>query len=225
MRWLDFLFPPRVDEIALRDVSQDDFLALVAPQIVSETQPSTVTLLPFSDTRVRVAIHEAKYRGSKHAFMLLALALAEYLRDADDIPKTRFDLKSEFSRSNLVLVPIPLGKVRRKERGYNQIHEVILRALRSLGEEGKCTFILEPDLLIRTRETESQVSLPRHKREENMRGAFLVSLKLEEQKRINSAHTYIVIDDVITTGATLQAAIDALKKAGAEHIIPLALAH
>lgn len=211
-KWLDFLFPPRADEIALRDVSSDDFLSLIAPQIVSETRPGTVMLLPFSDARVRMAIHEAKYHGSKHAFNLLALALSEYLRDADDVGHQRS-----------YIVPIPLGATRRKERGYNQVEEIVRCSLHILGETTPCQFILEPDLLIRTRETESQVSLPSHKREENMRGAFCVAK--DAMNHIDPSHTYIVIDDVITTGATLQSAIDALKDAGVEHIIPLALAH
>lgn len=207
MRLLDILFPPRVDEIALRNVSTDDFLALVAPRLTPETRPGTVVLLPFNYPSVRAAIHEAKYHGNAQSFQLLALALTEYLRDADD------------GFRKLIIVPVPLGKQRRKERGFNQVHEVLLRALRILGEEGVHTFMLDPDLLIRTRETTSQISLPRRAREENMRGAFRVT------RPADPAYTYIIIDDVLTTGATLQAAIDALKKAGAEHIIPLALAH
>jgi predicted amidophosphoribosyltransferase len=52
-----------------------------------------------------------------------------------------------------------------------------------------------------------------------MRGAFGATHSADP------ALTYILIDDVITTGATLQAAVDALTSAGASHIIPLALAH
>jgi ComF family protein len=212
MHWLDFLFPPRVDEKALRSVSDNDFLALVAPQLVPETRPNTVTLLPFNDMHVRTTIHEAKYQGNRRAFELLALALAEYLRDADDY-------NYGFTKPmQSIIVPVPLGAARRKERGYNQIEEIVRYALRNFSEE-ECPFILEPNLLVRTRETTSQVSLPRHKREENMRGAFGAA------HSANPAHTYIVIDDVVTTGATLQATIDALKEAGATHIIPLALAH
>ena len=204
MRFLDFLFPPRADEIIIRTISVDDFLALVAPRLVPATRLGTVVLLPFHNECVRAAIHEAKYHNSACAHEFLGSALVEYLRDADDMGHRK---------SHIYLVPIPLGEKRRKERGYNQVEEIARRAARELGMK------IETDLLIRTRETISQVSLPRHTREENMRGAFRAT------RRADSSHTYIVIDDVITTGATLQAAIDALKEAGAEHIIPLALAH
>ncbi len=206
MRLLDFLFPPRSDEALLRSVSTDDFLAKVAPRLVPETRPGTVTLLSFGDPLVRAAIHEAKYHGSIHAFELLAAALADYLRDADDV-----------GRRTSHIVPVPLGSARRKERGFNQVEEIAKRAAKLLGGALPDTALLE-----RTRETASQVSLPRTLRLENMKGAFACPSKLEERSR---AATYIVIDDVITTGATLQAAIDALAEAGVEHIIPLALAH
>lgn len=201
-RWLDFLFPPRVDEFVLRDVSVDDFLTLINIRLVSQTQPETVALLSYGDPRVRSAIHEAKYRGTEHARELLAAVLVEYLRDADDVGPRRS-----------YIVPVPLGEKRRRERGFNQAEEIANRAAKLLG----CA--VDATLLVRTRETASQVSLPRRAREENMRGAFRAT------RRADPANTYIVIDDVITTGATLGAAIDALKEAGAEHIIPLALAH
>lgn len=202
-RWLDFLFPPRVDEFALRDVSADDFLTLMHTRLVSQTQPETVALLSYGDPRVRAAIHEAKYRGTEHARELLTAVLAEYLRDADDVGPRR----------SYIIVPVPLGEKRRRERGFNQAEEVANRVAKLLG----CA--MDTTLLERTRETASQVSLPRRAREENMCGAFRAT------RRADPACTYVVIDDVITTGATLQAAIDALKEAGAEHIIPLALAH
>lgn len=202
MRFLDFLFPPREDERALRGVSSDDFLAKMNPVLVPATSLPTVALFSFADPVVRAALHEAKYHGSEPAFTLLALSLAEYLRDAEDA-----------RLGTLRIVPVPLSSARRRERGFNQAEEVVRRAASELG------IAVEEELLVRTRDTASQVSLPRQKREENMRGAFGTA------QSADSSFTYIVVDDVTTTGATLQAAIDALRSAGASHIIPLALAH
>jgi ComF family protein len=200
MHFFDFLFPPRADEALIRDISVDAFLQTFRPHAIP-TKPETVALFSFAEPVVRSAIHEAKYHESSHAFDLLSTALTEYLRDADD------------QLRNPILMPIPLGKERRKERGYNQAEEIALRASKELG------VLVETSLLMRMRETASQVSLPSEARRENMRGAFRVT------RSISPAHTYIVIDDVITTGATLQSAIDALTEAGATHILPIALAH
>ncbi|MEK7125870.1 MAG: hypothetical protein AAB835_00065, partial [Patescibacteria group bacterium] len=105
---LDLLFPPRVDEMALRNVSDDEFIAKTAPRLVPETRPGTVAILSFGDASVRAAIHEAKYHGSERAFRLLGSVLADYLRDADDVGR---------GTSYTCVVPIPLAKERRKERG------------------------------------------------------------------------------------------------------------
>ncbi len=210
----DCLFPPRVDEVILREVSIDDFLKIISPRLVPETRPGTVALFPFSDSRVRAAIHEAKYHGSDHAFKLLGSALSDYLRDCDD---------SGQRASNIKLIPIPLGKKRRADRGFNQVEEVAKQATKELSIE--MTTNILTDLLLRKRETKSQVSLQRNKREKNMHGAFYIPLTLQAYVKNNPAHIYIILDDVLTTGATLQAAIDTLQKAGATHIIPLAFAH
>jgi ComF family protein len=205
-RIFDMLFPPRGDEIALRDFSDDDFSRLLSPRLVPVTRPGTVALFPFSEEPIRSAIHEAKYHGTGRAIDVLAQSLADYLRDTDEQAHT------------IALVPIPLGKTRRKERGFNQSEEIAQGALRHLRGRAR-EFILETSLLTRIRETVSQVSLPRQKREENMCGAFGAAHPADP------THVYIVIDDVVTTGATLQAAVDALRAAGAVTIVPLALAH
>ncbi len=217
-RLFELLFPTRADEKRVRDCSPDDFLALLAPEIVGGGGLIVTALLPFPDDSVRAAIHEAKYHGNEKAFMLLASALAEYLHE----------LVSEnvgFTKPNIVLVPVPLGKERRRERGFNQVEEVTRRALRSFSEVGTTDvkIITSPNLLVRTRETTSQVSLPRRERLSNMRGAFQCPTRLEE--RSGAEHTYIVCDDVVTTGATLASACSALKSAGAQNVLAIAWAH
>lgn len=201
MRLLDFIFPPRSDEAVLRNTPDEAFYTLIDPRVIPATQPGTVSLLPFADPRVRAAIHEAKYHGNKRSFGLLGGILAEYLRDADEI------------RSAATLVPIPLGRTRRKKRGFNQAEEIVRCAVKELG------LTIDTRVIGRVRETASQVSLPRRAREENMRGAFA------PLRSADPASTYILVDDVTTTGATLQAAVDALRAAGAVYILPVALAH
>lgn len=202
---LDLLFPPRSDEVLLRTISLEDFLAHLRPRLVDQTRPATTTLLPFHDPYVRAAIHEAKYHGSHFAFTLLSSALTDYLREEDNL-------------HHAVLIQVPLSQERLRSRGYNQVLEVAKRTAQELHIE------LMPDLLVRTRNTTTQVSLPRHEREENMRGAFACPTRGAAHP-LDPTATYLLLDDVITTGATLQAAIDALTEAGAQHVRPLALAH
>ncbi|MBI2409772.1 ComF family protein [Candidatus Kaiserbacteria bacterium] len=201
----DLLFPPRADEKILREIPLAEFCALERPGLVPETRPASVSLLTFGDPRVRAALHEAKYHGSGRAFRYLGAVLADYLSDMDE----------GFTKS-IIIVPVPLGQARLRERGFNQAEEIARLALHSLGEE---LFTLDASLLERVKETESQVNLERERREKNMRGAFKAT------RRADPDSVYLLLDDTLTTGATLQAAIDALRAAGAERIIPLALAH
>ncbi len=203
--WLATVFPSRADESALGHAPDDALCARLAPQLVPATRPATVMLLPFDAPLVRAAIHEAKYHGTARAQTLLARALAAHLASRDA------------SGAGATIVPVPLGTRRRRERGFNQVEEVARLALRYLGTPAGRA--LDPALLTRTRETASQVSLPRREREANMRGAFGAAHPLDPER------TYLLLDDVLTTGATLQAAIDALTAAGARDIVPIALAH
>lgn len=200
---LDFLFPPRVDERIVRAGAPESLLPHLAPVLVDYTHPPTVALLPFTNIHVRAALHEAKYHGSPAAFAQLSATIAEYLLDSDE------------GSGKSIIVPVPLGAARRKERGFNQVEEVARAALKSFGSD----FVLDTKLLKRVIETPSQVSLGGDERRKNMRGAFIATRPCDPGVR------YIVVDDVITTGATLGAALDALAATGATHLLPLALAH
>jgi ComF family protein len=108
-----------------------------------------------------------------------------------------------------LLVPVPLHKSRRRTRGFNQA-ELIAQAA------GKC---LSPRLevasgiLLRQRDTISQVGLSREERLHNVRGAFRVS----DPGRVKG-RTLIVVDDVMTTGTTLSECARVLTRAGAERV-------
>ena len=108
-----------------------------------------------------------------------------------------------------VVVPVPLHPERRRVRGYNQA-ELIARPLaKRLG------IALKPDLLIRTKSRPPQLLLSRHQRWESVRGAYATPASRAVDLRV------LLVDDVLTTGATLDACARALKKAGAARVIAL----
>ena len=109
------------------------------------------------------------------------------------------------------VVPVPLHWRRRRSRGYDQaalLARPVARALR-VPALFRC--------LRRARDTQSQVALPHADRHRNVRGAFQ-SVALEGSPRL------LLVDDVRTTGATLAAAADALRLAGASDVQTLVLA-
>lgn len=105
-----------------------------------------------------------------------------------------------------VIVPVPLSAARLRERGFNQALEMARPLARSLG------LPLAAGLLTRVRETVPQSGLPWRVRHRNVRRAFACTGILEGK-------TVILIDDVMTTGATLNAAARALKDAGAARVV------
>ena len=110
-----------------------------------------------------------------------------------------------------LLVPVPLHKSRRRARGFNQA-ELIARAAaakKRLPREVE----LNSHILVRQRETISQVGLSREERIENMRDAFRVNTPSRVKGR-----SVIVVDDVMTTGTTLSECARVLKEAGAEEV-------
>lgn len=110
----------------------------------------------------------------------------------------------------LLMVPVPLWTGKRRARGFNQAEEIARSFLRAYAGS---SIQLSTALLIRTRETVSQTGLTRHQRRANLRGAFSVTgaEKLQGQ-------TVVLVDDVMTTGATAGECARVLLKAGAKQV-------
>lgn len=146
-------------------------------------------------------IHGFKFLGRRNLSDLLAPLLLETFYenwDCDD-----FDL----------LLPVPLHRRRRRKRGYNQ-SELLARALAR-----KTGIAIEGGLLKRVRPTLSQVGLKDAQRRDNVRNAF----RCGNPAKI-SGRRVLLVDDVLTTGATAGSASSALLKAGALRVSVLALA-
>lgn len=112
-----------------------------------------------------------------------------------------------------LLVPVPLHPARLRERGYNQAELLARSVSRTMG------LPLSPRSLVRRRATRSQTLLNEEERRENVRDAFLVVR--EEEVR---GKKVVLIDDVLTTGATLRSAGSALLEAGADEVYGLVYA-
>jgi len=122
------------------------------------------------------------------------------------------------SQSDL-LVPVPLTAARLAERGYNQAWELV-KALKRLCT---ATVAAQPvaDALVRVIEAPDQHHLTRERRLRNLHGVF--APHPWHASRLSGAHV-LLVDDVTTTGATLQAAAQALCQAGAERVSALVFA-
>jgi ComF family protein len=121
------------------------------------------------------------------------------------------DKKPNFS--DFVLVPVPLSKKKLRWRGFNQAEEIA---------KGLANFLKIPlisDCLIKTKETKDQVELSEKERKENIKGAFFVKNK---EKIVGK--NVLLVDDVFTTGATMEEAARVLKEAGAEKIVGVVVA-
>ncbi len=110
-----------------------------------------------------------------------------------------------------VVVPVPAGLRGLRARGFNQCHFLGRELSRSLG------LPMESRLLYKQKETPPQVGLPAYARKINLRGAFAMRERFRGER-------VLLVDDVITTGATMNECAKTLRRAGASEVIAVALA-
>lgn len=120
--------------------------------------------------------------------------------------------KEEFR--GFILIPVPLHPRRERERGFNQA-SLIAQAIAS-----ELTLEFREGILKRTRNTKPQMELKGKERRENIKDAFSVSPNYP----LNAIRYTLLIDDVWTTGSTLRACANVLKRAGAKKVWAMTLA-
>jgi len=157
-----------------------------------------VAAYPF-DGVARAAILALKYRQQRRLARLLAPGLIAALANRP--------LGVD------VVMPVPLSRARATERGFNQSALLARPVAQSLG------LPIDTTSLVRTRNTAQQTSLPARERRTNMVGAFAVS----EPRRVVGLRI-LLVDDVCTTGATIESCANTLLHAGASGVWALVLA-
>jgi len=152
---------------------------------------------------IRELIHLLKYSRVQLVAPVLAEILSEYF--------VRFQI---IFPPQAIIIPIPLSRARTRIRGFNQ-SELIGRLLAE-----KLGLVLDSAILVKVRNTPPQTELSRSERLLNARGA----MKVISPEKVKNA-TLILLDDVKTTGATLDEAASLLKEAGAKRIWAVTVAH
>ena len=215
-RLLELIFPKKC---LLCKKEGTAFCARCRSQIPLETSPlahDTISVWQYDHPSLRRALWLLKYRGKQE----LAHDLAESLYDKLMEMLSENELFADPSgktAATYVILPIPIHKERRKERGYNQ-SELLALELAFLDPS---LFSMETGVLVKVRQTPSQVSVKdREQRLRNIHGSFAVICA----EKIRGKNV-IVVDDVTTTGATLAEARKVLRKAGAKSVICATLAH
>lgn len=157
-------------------------------------------------TSYRVLYAAAPYEGVfKQAIQRLKYGKQTYLAEVlGEIMASHLSSKVKFPFD--MIVPVPLASRKEAQRGFNQ-SQLLAKVI-----SFKLGIPLEKGLLLKSRETKTQASLKKDKRLENLKGVFTVTRKL-----LNSP-SILLVDDIFTTGATVQEAALALRKAGAGRV-------
>jgi ComF family protein len=115
-----------------------------------------------------------------------------------------------------ILIPVPLHKSRLRQRKYNQS---LLLCKEIAGMSGK---VIIGDFLLKTKQTTAQAELKQNARKENLKNNFMVNEKylMEEYKN----KTFAIVDDVMTTGTTINECIKVLNKKGIKNVYAMTFA-
>lgn len=151
----------------------------------------------------RALVHELKYHGGLHVLK----DIEAVFRRTSHVLETAMDA---------ILVPVPLHPRKLRERGYNQS---LLLARQLALAAGGSTRVCE--LLRRTLDTDSQTHHDRRERRENLKNAFALA---RDAVLVADQH-YVLVDDVFTTGSTLNSCAHALRESGASNLDVITFGH
>lgn len=216
---LDILFPTKC---ILCDKSGVDLCIECLKEAPEAMRESAKWIFPAYDYRhpvIKKSLQLLKYKGKKK----LAKVFAEIIYEK--IIEEVSDLSVLENFIDPILIPIPLSPARLHERGFNQAELICEEIIKINNERQDLNIELKNNILIKPKDTEHQAQIKdRSARLKNISGSFTIQNTEENIKKLKNRNI-ILIDDILTTGATLSEARKMLKQAGARKIIAFTVAH
>ncbi len=208
---LDFVFPKSEAINALEQLTPQEILQNI-PRRTIEEHEDVLTLFDYRNATAKKLVWELKYRGNRTIAKLLGkIMYGELLSDLAD--RTQFE---DFTAP--LLIPIPISKSRRAERGFNQ-SELLAEAI--ILHDVPKYFSYDRNTLIKIKDTGSQTKTRNKKeRQKNLKDCFA----LRDATAIRGRNI-ILIDDVLTTGSTIEEAKRTLLRGDARKVIAITVAH
>lgn len=162
---------------------------------------------PYENELIQNLIKTFKYNFVKYLSKPIAELMINYFKQINPI--------NESTSINFIVIPSPLAKKRLRWRGFNQSELLAEEIANNLNS----TYL--PNLIIKKKNTKEQAELNREERLKNIKNAFMINKK--DQSAITN-QSFLIIDDVITTGATLGEIAKVLKNNGAKEVWALVVA-
>jgi len=216
IKTLDILFPKKCT--GCQTVG-----SFLCPECIQSARPDGLfyedcgIALDYRAPAVRSAIHLLKYKG--RGSVALDLAKGAHFRFKDFLS----EISERSGHADTIIIPIPLHSKRQKERGYNQSELIAKELVKILGVKN---LQLQKDILKKIKATQTQVSTKnKTERTKNMKDCFEVNLKNTKNIQNIKNKNIVILDDIVTTGSTLNEAKKVLAKAGLKNIFLYALAH
>lgn len=194
------LFPPECIGCGKNQVALCEHCLLLSRKSLSSSVPFVTTAFDFRDPVIKKAIHAIKYYHRKDLIAPLTSILCKEIRNIPLIEA-------------YTLIPVPMPRTRKLLRGYNQAEQIASSISSILNMK------VRADILVRSKNPKRQVkSFTRKERLKNQAGSFSVAQGV-------AGMNLLLIDDVTTTGATLEEARKILLKNGARSVYAATLAH
>ncbi len=210
--FLDLLFPEKCAICKCAGARLCANCASLLPRPDRYDLENIYAIFPYHDKNIKKLLHDLKYYRKRALGKMFGKFLYEFLKEEIS------EIQMLSSGAKIILIPVPINKSRIKKRGYNQALEI---AKGMICEETKDIFEIRTDLVAKHIATTPQARIKkRNERLVNVVGTFRL-LNTQALK----GRSVIVVDDITTTGGTLNEIMKLLKNTGAKKVVGFAVAH